>query len=42
MKKKKINEGLRNISRNFINEQEIEETLKNEIANELRRNKRKS
>lgn len=42
MKKKKINEGLRNISRNFINEQEIEETLKNEIANELRHNKRKS
>lgn len=41
MKKKKINEGLRSISKNFVNEKELEENIKTEIASEIYNHKKK-
>lgn len=41
MKKKKINEGLRNISKNFVNEKELEENIKSEISSEIYNRKKK-
>lgn len=35
MKKKTVNEGLRNIGRNLVKEQEIEKNLRTEIAKEI-------
>ena len=35
MKKKRINEGLRNLTKNFVSEKELEENLKNEISSEI-------
>ena len=42
MKKKRINEGLRNLTKNFVSEKELEENLKNEISSEIHNNRRKS
>ena len=42
MKKKRINEGLRNLTKNFVSEKELEENLKNEISSEIHINRRKS
>lgn len=42
MKKKRINEGLRNLTKNFVSEKELEENLKNEISSEIHNNSRKS
>ena len=39
MKKKRINEGLRNLTKNFVSEKE---NLKNEISSEIHNNRRKS
>ena len=35
MKKKKINDGLRNLPKNFVTENELEENIKTEIAKEI-------
>ncbi|MFR5892257.1 MAG: hypothetical protein ACLUG4_07310 [Bacilli bacterium] len=35
MKKKKINDGLRNLPKNFVTESELEENIKTEIAKEI-------
>jgi hypothetical protein len=42
MKKKRVNEGLRSISKNFVNEKELEENIKSEISNEIYTNRKKS
>ena len=42
MKKKRINEGLRNLTKNFVSEKELEENLKNEISSEIHNNRRNS
>lgn len=42
MKKKRINEGIRNLTKNFVSEKELEENLKNEISSEIHNNRRKS
>ncbi len=42
MKKKRVNEGLRSISRNFIDEKELEENIKTEISSEIYNNKKRS
>ena len=42
MKKKRINEGLRNLTKNSASEKELEENLKNEISSEIHNNRRKS
>ena len=42
MKKKRINEGLRNLTKNYVSEKELEENLKNEISSEIHNNRRKS
>ena len=42
MKKKRINEGLRNLTKNFVSEKELEENLKNEISSEIHNNRRES
>lgn len=42
MKKKRINEGLRNLTKNFVSEKELEENLKKEISSEIHNNRRKS
>lgn len=42
MKKKRIKEGLRNLTKNFVSEKELEENLKNEISSEIHNNRRKS
>ena len=41
-KKKRKNEGLRNLTKNFVSEKELEENLKNEISSEIHNNRRKS
>ncbi len=35
VKKKKVNDGLRNLSKNFLTEKELEENIKTEIDNEI-------
>lgn len=42
MKKKRVNEGLRSISKNFVNEKELEENIKSEISSEIHTNRKKS
>jgi len=42
MKKKRVNEGLRSISRNFIDEKELEENIKTEISSGIYNNKKRS
>lgn len=34
-KTRKVNEGIRNISKNFIDERKIDESIKNEISKEF-------
>lgn len=34
-KVRRVNEGLRNISKNFIDEQKVDESIKNEISKEF-------
>lgn len=41
MKKKKINEGLRNFPKEFINEKELEDNLKEQINSEISNNRKK-
>lgn len=40
-KKKKVNEGIRNISKNFVEEKKIEDNIKLEIAKEINITKKK-
>ncbi len=42
MKKKRVNEGLRSISKNFIDEKELEESIKTEISSGIYNNKKRS
>lgn len=42
MKKKRVNEGLRSISKNFIDEKELEENIKTEISSGIYNNKKRS
>lgn len=41
MKKKRVNEGLRNIAKNFVSEKELEDNIKLEISSEIHNNKKK-
>lgn len=41
IKKKPINEGLRNVGKNLIRENEIEKNLRNEIAKEIHNKNKK-
>ena len=41
IKKKPINEGLRNIGKNLIRENEIEKNIRSEISKEIHNNKKK-
>lgn len=41
MKKKKINNGLRNFSNEFVNEKELETNLKEQISKEILNNRKK-
>ena len=40
-KKKPVKDGLRNIGKNLIRENEIEQNLRNEIAKEIHNNNKK-
>lgn len=41
MKKKKINNGLRSFSNDFVNEKELEANLKEQISKEISNNRKK-
>lgn len=41
MRKKKVNDGLRNLTKDFVNETELEENLRNEINSEIKTSRKK-
>ncbi len=41
MKKKKLNDGFRQIASGFVNENELEENIKNEINREITNTRKK-
>ncbi len=41
MRKKKVNDGLRNFTKDFVNETELEENLRNEINSEIKTSRKK-
>jgi len=41
LKRKRVNEGLRSLSKNFVEEKELEENIKSQITKEINNHRKK-